>query len=178
MAEARHWSALGERSNLLALTLMRWIATALGRPVARLVLHPVTLYFVLFDRAATHASAQYLAQLHGRRSRWLERYRHLLTFAATVLDRIYLLQGRYERFEVSARGAEHYDAVAAADGGGVLFVGAHLGSFEALRALGKYRRSLRVAMVMYEENARLITAALKAVAPDAELKVIGLGRVD
>jgi predicted LPLAT superfamily acyltransferase len=171
------WTELRERSNVVALTLMRWIATALGRRIARLVLHPVTLYFVLFGGAARRASTTYLEQLWGRTPRWLERYRHLHCFAATVLDRIYLLQGRYDDFDVVAVGAEHYEAVAQ-NGGGVLFVGAHVGSFEALRALGKYRRSLRVAMVMFEENARLINATLKAVAPRAELHVIGLGRVD
>jgi predicted LPLAT superfamily acyltransferase len=174
---AAEWTELRERSNVVALTLMRWIATALGRRIARLVLHPVTLYFVLFGGAARRASTTYLEQLWGRPPRWIERYRHLHCFAATVLDRIYLLQGRYDDFDVVAVGAEHYEAVAQ-DGGGILFVGAHVGSFEALRALGKYRRSLRIAMVMYEENARLINAMLKAVAPRAELHVIGLGRVD
>jgi predicted LPLAT superfamily acyltransferase len=60
----------------------------------------------------------------------------------------------------------------------VLLIGAHLGSFEALRALGQARRGLKVAMVMYEDNARMINAALKAIAPDAELHVIGLGRLE
>jgi predicted LPLAT superfamily acyltransferase len=174
---ARDWSQLRERSNLRALTVMRWIATLLGRRVARLVLHPITLYYMLSGGAAGRASAQYLQRLWGRPPRWRERYRHVHHFAATVLDRVYLLQDRHDDFDVRVAGGEHYDAVAH-DGGGVLFVGAHLGSFEALRALGKYRRSLRVAMVMYEENARLINATLRAVAPHAELHVIALGRLD
>jgi len=174
----RHdWTELRERSNVVALRLMRWVATTLGRRAARLVLHPVTFYFMLVGGTSKRASAMYLRQLWNRRPRWIERYRHLHCFASTVLDRVYLLQGRYDEFDVQAIGGEHFEAVARG-GGGVLFVGAHVGSFEALRALGKYRRSLRVAMVMYDENARLINAALKAVAPEAELNVISLGRVD
>jgi len=173
---AHEWTELRERGSVVALTLMRWIATALGRRCARLILHPTTLYYLLADRAVTRASADYLARLWGRPPRWIERYRHLHCFAATVLDRVYLLQDRHDEFDVTAIGGEHYDAVAA--DGGVLFVGAHVGSFEALRALGRYRRSLRVAMVMYEENARQISAVLKAVAPRAEVHVIRLGRLD
>jgi predicted LPLAT superfamily acyltransferase len=56
-------------------------------------------------------------------------------------------------------------------------VGAHLGSFEALRSLG-HRLGLRVAMVMYEENARLINSTLAAIAPHASLHTIALGRLD
>ena len=41
---ARDWTATPERSNLLAIRAIAWIATHLGRPVARLVLHPIALY--------------------------------------------------------------------------------------------------------------------------------------
>ena len=56
-------------------------------------------------------------------------------------------------------------------------VGAHIGSFEALRALGRHR-GVRVAMIMYEDNARLINATLAALAPKAVLHTIALGRLD
>ena len=43
-----------------------------------------------------------------------------------------------------------------ARGEGVLAFGAHFGSFEALRMIG-HDKGLRVAMIMYEDNARLIS---------------------
>jgi predicted LPLAT superfamily acyltransferase len=62
-------------------------------------------------------------------------------------------------------------------GEGVLAFGAHLGSFEALRMIG-LDKGLRVAMIMYEDNARLINDTLAAIAPKAKLHTIGLGRID
>jgi predicted LPLAT superfamily acyltransferase len=59
----------------------------------------------------------------------------------------------------------------------VLAFGAHLGSFEALRVIG-HEQGLRVAMIMYEDNARLINETLAALAPRSELRTIALGRVD
>ena len=177
MSKHTSWSTQRERSNLRTLQLMRCIATRLGRRVARLVLHPITLYFMLFGGTAARQSARYLKRALGRAPRWSERYQHIHHFAATVLDRVYLLQEQFEGFEVQLSGVEHLDTVLA-DERGALLVGAHVGSFEALRALGQGWRGLKVAMVMYEDNARLINTTLQAVAPKAEMHIIPLGRME
>jgi len=171
------WTRQAERSNALTLRVMRWIAVTLGRPLSRLVLHPITLYFMLFGGPAARASADYLRRVLGRAPSWGERYRHVHHFAATILDRVYLLRGDFELFELNVVGAEQLDAVLQA-GRGAFLVGAHLGSFEALRALGEQRRGVRVAMLMYEQNAKLLTDTLRAIAPDAVQHVIGLGRME
>ncbi len=93
-----------------------------------------------------------------------------------VLDRVYLLQERFDEFTFTASGVEAMHR-RLAEGRGVLAFGAHLGSFEALRMIG-HERGLAVAMIMYEDNARLINETLAALAPRAKLHTIGLGRVD
>ena len=171
---AASWASERERSNLWILRVMRWIAVAAGRPVARLVLHPITLYFLIANGKARRASAHYLARVHRRPARLDEVYRHIHHFAATILDRVYFLQERFDQFAIEARGAEPVHALLAS-GAGVMLAGAHLGSFEALRASAQ-GRGARVAMLMYEDNARLINATLAAVAPNAQLHTIALGR--
>jgi predicted LPLAT superfamily acyltransferase len=171
------WTTQAERSNAWVLRLMRWIAVALGRRVARGVLHPITVYFLLFGGAAGSASRAYLHRVLGRPPRWSERYRHVHCFAATILDRVYLLRGDFHLFDVQFTCLQHLGHVLQA-GRGAFLVGAHLGSFEALRALGHSQRGLRIAMLMYEQNARMMNATLRAVAPDAELHVIGLGGME
>ncbi len=174
---AATWATQAERSNATTLRLMRWIAVTLGRRLSRLVLHPITLYFLLFGGPAARASSAYLRRALGRAPGWRDRYRHVHHFAATILDRVYLLRGDFDLFEVEVVGAGHIDAILQS-GRGAFLVGAHLGSFEALRALGEQRRGLRVAMLMYEQNARLLTDTLRAIAPDVVQHVIGLGRME
>jgi predicted LPLAT superfamily acyltransferase len=168
------WAVERERSNRWVLRVMRWIAVAAGRPVARVVLHPITLYFLIVNGNARRESARYLARALQRPARWTDVYRHIHCFASTILDRVYFLQERLDQFDVRATGADPMHGLLAADKGAML-AGAHLGSFEALRASAQ-GRGVRVAMLMYEENARLINATLAAIAPKAPLHTIALGR--
>jgi predicted LPLAT superfamily acyltransferase len=169
------WARRRERSNRWLLRLMRWLALALGRRRARMLLHPIVCWFVL-DRETRRHSARYLSRALARPATWGDVYRHLHTFSSTVLDRVYLLQERFDEFRFSASGADNI-LVPFARGDGVLAFGAHLGSFEALRMIG-HEKGLRVAMIMYEDNARLINETLAALAPRTELRTIALGRVD
>jgi hypothetical protein len=172
-----NWTRAPERSNAAALKLMTWIALLCGRRVARWVLHPITLYFVLFAPTARRHSRRYLARVLGRPVRFIDGYRHVHAFTAIILDRVYLLRDKLSQFDVRTTGRELVDATLA-EGRGAFLVGAHVGSFEVMRTLGDARGDLRVAMVMYPDNARLINAALSAIAPDVKPEIIALGRVE
>ncbi|MGH8687861.1 MAG: acyl-CoA synthetase [Burkholderiales bacterium] len=171
------WRDTPERSHRSALRLMRAIALGLGRSAARLVLHPVAAYFLATSPAQRRASRVFLARALGREPRLGEQYRHFHAFAATVLDRVYLLNERFALFDVEVLGLPLLRAELD-KGGGALLIGAHLGSFEALRTLGRRITGVRVATVMYEENARMLNEALAVLGPSAHQDVIALGRLD
>lgn len=170
------WVARPERSNTTAMRLIAWVARRLGRPAARLLLYPICLYFLAFSAQARSASRKYLAKALGRKPGLGDSYRHYLTFAATILDRVYLIDDQVSRFDVRLHGADIVDEMMAG-GAGCFLVGAHLGSFEIIRAVGR-TRGLRVSMVMYEENARKLGAVLAAINPGLRVEIIALGKVD
>lgn len=169
------WLQQRERSNGFALRLMVWIALLGGRRLARVLLHPITVYFVLFSPMQRRHSRRYLDRALGRPANWLDGYRHVHSFAATILDRFYLLRGPIDRFELSTSGTEQLDTTLDA-GRGAFLIGAHFGSFEALRLVGRARPQRRIAMVMYPNNAQRLNDALAAIAPDARPEIIELGR--
>ena len=175
-ATATSWAGQRERSNLLALRFMRFVAVAAGRRVARLMLHPIAFYFFVASRTVRGHSRRYLDRALGRPATGRDVYRHFHSFCATVLDRVYLLRGQFDQFSFAASGIETI-LEPTGRGEGVLACGAHLGSFEALRMVG-HDKGLKVAMIMYEDNARLINDTLAAIAPNAELHTIRLGRLD
>lgn len=171
------WLKTQERSNMLMLRMMSWISLRLGRRIARLVLHLIALYFVLFAPDSRRASLGYLTRALGRPATWLDLYRHFFCFASTIHDRIYLINRRYDLFDIDIHGKENIHPLVDA-GKGVLLMGAHLGSFEVMRAIGRQLPGLRVAMVMHEDNAQKINSMLTAINPEASMDIIPLGRID
>ncbi|HEY7239200.1 MAG TPA: acyl-CoA synthetase [Burkholderiales bacterium] len=173
---ASEWVRRPERSNALALRAIVWVATVVGRAAARLLLHPICLYFVAFSPRARRASREYLGRVLGRKARLRDLFRHYHSFAAVLLDRIFLLNDELARFEVRMHGVEVFEE-AMAGGEGCMMLSAHLGSFEVARAFGR-TKGLRIRMLMYEENARKVGAILRAVNPRLHDDVIPLGRLD
>jgi predicted LPLAT superfamily acyltransferase len=173
--QAAEWAARREQGSRWALQFMAWVAVTLGRPTARLLLHPITVYYVLFAPTARRHSRRYLQRALGRYANWRDGYRHVHSFASTVLDRIYFVRGQMQHFDIRTVGGPEVDA-SMADGRGAFLLGAHIGSFEALHAIGDTRPGLQVSMVMYPDNARMIHNVLQALAPDFKLGIIAIGR--
>jgi predicted LPLAT superfamily acyltransferase len=178
MAESRPtkatWAEREERGSVWLLRFMAWLAGTLSRRIARLVLHPITAYFVLFSPSARRQSIRYLRRALGREPGWIDGYRHVHTFASIVLDRLYFARGDVAQFDLQHSGGALLDE-ALAQGQGAVMLGAHLGSFEALQAVGEQHANMRVAMVMYPANAQNIQRVLNAVAPAHTLKIITIG---
>ena len=173
---ASAWRQRPERSSMWVLRLMTWLSLRLGRRVSRLILYPIAAYFVLFAPAARRASRDFLRRALGRPARMGDGFRHVLAFASVVHDRVYWLRGQHELFDVRLSGIEHVIGLRQA-GRSIVFMGAHFGSFEALRVLGG-RYGLDVRMLMYPDNARMVTQTLAAINPELTESVIALGQPD
>lgn len=171
------WAHRPERSNMLMLRIMTWISLKLGRPAGRVVLHLIASYFLLFAPASRAGSRAYLGRILKRPVRWTDIYKHFFWFASTIHDRVYLLNQRFDLFDIQVHGEPMMKELLAG-GEGLFLIGAHMGSFESVRALGRHHAGLKVAMAMYEENARKINGMLAAINPAAQQDVIGLGRID
>lgn len=179
------WTTQRERGHPATLACFRWIALKLGRPVARLLLYPIACYFVLAGGEARAVSRDYLKRVLGREARLVDGFRHVHCFASVILDRLYLLNERHDLFDIVVSGDDVIrDALLGgtrSDGrptNGAFVVGAHIGSFEAVRAAGRGEKDLRVSMVMYEDNAQYLNRIFAAINPALSESIIPLGRVD
>ena len=173
----QNWATQSERGSLPLIKLGVWLARKMGRRLARLFLYPICLYFLLSSAHAARNSRLYLQRVLGRTVRLADVFRHYLTFGACVLDRVFLLNDEIEQFDITIHGEDILRDIQRR-GGGCILMGAHFGSFEVTRAVGRRERDVPISLLMYEENARKIRAALAAINPALETEVIGLGRLD
>jgi len=170
------WLDQPERSNTALLRFMAWAVMTLGRPATRLLLYPICLYFLVFSTRARSASRDFLSRALGRPAGLADSFRHYHAFASTILDRALLLNDRFTPFDVRVHGAELIDELVAR-GEGCVLLGAHLGSFEIVRSVGRFR-GLKVCMAMFEDNASKVRTVVEALNPGLRLDIVALGRVD
>ncbi|MEC5384186.1 acyl-CoA synthetase [Uliginosibacterium sp. H3] len=172
-----HWAARNERGSPWAMRLMLRLSLALGRWPTRPILWLIAAYFVCAARQARHASRDYLSRVLGHRASLWHVFRHFLCFSTTVHDRVFILNDKGDLFDIRLFGEETMHRMNDEHGGLLLF-GAHMGSFDALRAAARNLSGRRITMAMYEENARHISQMLASVDPDAANEILPLGRLD
>lgn len=176
-SRAAEWLAHKERGSIALLRFMAYLSMRLGRPLSRIPLYWIAIYFFLFAPTARRQSRRYLRRALGREPRARDRFRHVLNFATTIHDRIYLINERFNTFQISIDGESLMQAQVAL-GRGAFLMGAHMGSFEVIGSLGRRQAGLRVSMAMYEDNARKINTILAAINPTAKSDIISLGQID
>jgi predicted LPLAT superfamily acyltransferase len=176
-ATRSEWARSPERGSVTLLRLMTFVSLRLGRRIGRFFLFFIALYFFLFAPTARRHSRVYLERVLGRPPTARDRFRQVSNFASVILDRLYLVNERYDLFEMSVAGEEIMRDRLLQGSGGFL-MGAHFGSFEVMSAVGRRQPGLRVAMAMYEANARKVTAMFKALNPANKSEVIALGQIE
>jgi predicted LPLAT superfamily acyltransferase len=169
------WKQRPEGGGRFALWLIRSIGKHGGRRVGRACLYPITLYFLARRGPERRASRAWLSRASGRPASLLQVARHIHAFAATILDRIFLLSGELHRFAIAIDGLPALDAQLRA-GRGVLLFGSHLGSFEVLRVLAGTRPELGLRVVLDKGHNQAITQLLDALNPQVAATVIDAGR--
>lgn len=171
------WVDLPERGNPAMLRLIQWIALRLGRSIARILLYPITLYFLISADEVRRASHQYLSRIHSSPIRWWHLFSHIHCFGATILDRVYLLKGDFHYFDVTLHQKEILHRQI--DSGlGCILLGAHLGSFEVLRTLGVTQQEFPLKVLMNVAHNESLTRVLDTLNPQIASTVIEPDRSD
>lgn len=169
------WKQRPEGGGRFALVLIRGIARHGGRGVARVLLYPITLYFLLRRAPERRASRAWLERALGRPATLGDVARHIHTFAATILDRVFLLSGQLRRFDVRVQGLDAlHDGLAS--GQGLLLFGSHLGSFEVMRVLSRERPDITVRVVLDIGHNPAMSQLLDALNPAVAATVIDAGQ--
>jgi predicted LPLAT superfamily acyltransferase len=167
------WDDIPETGHSLGIRIVAFVARRLGRSAARLLLVFVVAGYWLTQRRVRSYSREYLARVGAPHGPW-HAYRHLLCFAQCSLDRFFLLGDQLHRFAITRHGHEHLVELAKHKRGAIL-LGAHLGSFEALRAMAR-GTGMTINVLAYFENAEKINRELDQSGPNRGIRFVPLER--
>jgi predicted LPLAT superfamily acyltransferase len=172
------WARLAERGSMWGMRLTSWCFRTFGRRISSPLVHAVVGYFFLTDRRGRRASLAYLNRIYRRdggatRAKpptlW-DSFLHYREFALAIVDRLAIWFGRTDEFDFELRGTEVVDRLAE-DGRGALLIGAHLGSFDALRLIARRKRFV-VNVLMFTAHADRINTIFRELSPDVDARVI------
>ena len=174
---SNRWRTQPERGHHWAYQFMAWVALRVGRGPARMLLFPICLYYLLFSSSQTKAIKKFLERACNRPAGLLDVFQHYHYFASTILDRPFLLVGKDEQFHLTFHGADLLlDRVDR--GQGCILLGAHLGSFEVVRASGLASRSVPIKLLMQEDQAPMLGEVLQKLDPSMSQSIISIGAPD
>lgn len=167
------WLSVRERGGVFGIRFVVFLCTAFGRSAARLFIAILAAWYFLFDGHVRRCSRAYLERVHHRPARRGEIYRHVLTFARVTLDRLFFAAGKASAFHIEFHGEEHLRQLRDEKRGALLLL-AHVGSFEAGRALANERR-FAINILGNFHNARLLNEALAQMNPGIDMRLIDIG---
>lgn len=171
----QQWLERPEAGTAFGYKLIANFARLFGRSAARLVLYPITLYFLVRRGPERRASHTYLERVTGRPATLWQVARHVHCFAAVILDRAFLLMESFKRFDIRVFGLDDLRSAWARQQG-VLVFGSHLGSFDALRVLAQLRTDVKVRVVLDVEQNPALSRVLNALNPQLARSIINARR--
>lgn len=176
------WHLIGERGGEYGFRFAFRCHRLLGARPIRLLSELATLYFLLTSPRARRASRAYLRRLRAasgplpelpREPGWLEVHRHFRAFTRSTVDKFLAWSG-----EVRSESFPELDALLARHGGrGALFLGAHLGNLDMMRALGAARGLGGLNAVVFSENAVRFHELLRRANPRSAIDLVQISSV-
>jgi predicted LPLAT superfamily acyltransferase len=157
------WRRAPEVGTALGIRFVVAVAKILGRTAATAFLWFLALYYVLASRRVRIHSRRYLSRI-GQPPTFANVHRHVHTFARVTLDRLFFLRGELDQFRVTKHGDDKLLALTVRKQGALL-LGSHLGSFEAMRAVGR-DEGLKLSIVVDNRNAERLAGVLRELGND------------
>lgn len=167
--DASEWTEIVEKGSVLGVQLIVGLGTFLGRPAVRLLMRVVAIYYVAFDAKTREASRSFHQRL-GVPAGFSAVYRNVLRFAYNASDRIFLLKRARHLFHFERHGVDVVQGLQD-QGRGAILIGAHFGSFEALRAAAD-DDGFPLSVVGFFDNAKKVNSILQALDPELASRVI------
>lgn len=152
---AAHWAQIAEAGAITGMRFMFGCYKLGGRPLFRIMLAPVILYYFLAHGNARRASLGWIKRLRDQgalkgSSFWLG-FRHFWQFGMALVDKLAVWKGDVRIEDVEVEGSDIIRGLLAEKRGAVLVI-SHLGNFEICRCLSSRHPQMRLTVMVHSKN--------------------------
>ncbi|UOA10597.1 MULTISPECIES: hypothetical protein [Methylobacter] len=177
MKKPPHWAQIEETSVIWGMRFLLSIYLLFGRRVLQLFLYPVVTYYWLINRPARQASQDYLNRLAifapslKLSGSLLWSYRHFISFANAIVDKLAAWSGALAISEVDYHGRDEL-FTAIGKGRGALLLGSHLGNLEVCRVIADLDNAIGVNVLVHTKHAQKFNQLLNQTSDNSRLNLI------
>lgn len=175
----RNWALKKEKTGgYYGIRLMMLFYNAGGRYLFMLLLIPVMSVYYLVSKNQRECSKEFLLAVRKRRLELgmsdirLSSFKHFLSFAFMMLDKIRAWQGKIVLGKDAVYRENSEDEIARYKDEGRLLICSHLGDVEALRAVFTQNKMAVINSVFFTDHAKNFNRLLNSVAEGATLNII------
>lgn len=172
-----HWAQISEAGAFTGMRFLLGCYKLGGKPLFKVFLFPVMLYFFLFRHEARAASIAYLLRLKQQHVfpkksliYWLS-FQHFWQFSLGLLDKLAVWMGQIHLADVSIHGDDMIRQLMNNKRGAV-FIISHLGNFEICRCLSTRHPSLRLTVLMHTKHAQKFNRLFKEQIDDGHIEIL------
>ncbi|WP_394751716.1 hypothetical protein [Crenothrix sp.] len=177
MKNSVHWAQLQEHSFVWGMRFLLGVYLVCGRTVLQVFLYPVVIYYWLTNPAARQASQDYLnrvaafAPSQQVRGSLLWSYRHFISFANAIIDKLAAWSGTLSRADVQYYGRDELVAILRR-GQGVVLLGSHLGNLEVCRVIADFDKTIHINVLVHTKHAEKFNQLLNKTSDNSRLNLI------
>ncbi|WP_024297803.1 hypothetical protein [Methylomicrobium lacus] len=177
MKKTLHWTQMEEGGVIWGMRLLLRIYLLCGRTVLQLFLYPVVIYYWLINRQARRASQTYLNRLAvfapslKLSGSFLWSFRHFISFANAIIDKLAAWSGALTRADVQYHGRNEIISEIR-KGQGVVLLGSHLGNLEVCRVIADFDKTLHINVLIHNKHAQKFNRLLKQTSDNSQLNLI------
>jgi predicted LPLAT superfamily acyltransferase/glycosyltransferase involved in cell wall biosynthesis len=177
------WYQITERGSAGGLHFLLRVFELLGRQALLVLLVPVVMHMFVFGRTARRAAVEFQRRVarecrtnQTTLRRYIAAFRQFREFGVSIVDKVISWRHGLPLDRFTWEGRDEVKALLAKKQG-VIFMGAHVGNVEVIRALGETRNVI-IHALMFTGHSANFRRFLEGVNSDAFLRVHDLQTVD
>ena len=177
MKNSPHWAQMEELGVIWGMQFLLRIYLLFGRMVLQLFLYPVVIYYWLTNRQARQASQTYLDRLAiyapsiKLNGSFFWSYRHFISFANAMIDKLAAWSGALSRKDVQYHGRNEL-ITGIRKGQGAVLLGSHLGNLEVCRIIADFDKTIHINVLVHTIHAQKFNRLLKQINENSRLHMI------